>query len=157
VAAKSAARDLGAQSPWILAAGAILVTFAADWFASILAAFQHTRGLTGQTRVLTFFGPGSVTWAIAVLLGVALVAAGHRFELGASAPGWLNDRVPAGLFLAACVVGISAAINVLVELTNFGHGIDRAMVSLIQYASLVPLAAATALWARKEWRNSSHR
>jgi len=140
----------------MLAAGGILLVFAADWFASILYAFQHDRGLTGQTRVLTFFGPGTITWAIAVALGVALVAAGRRFELAASAPGWLNDRVPAGLFVAACVVGISAAINVLVEFANFGHGIDRAIVGLIQYGAVIPLAAATALWARKEWRNSSH-
>jgi hypothetical protein len=140
----------------MLAGGAILLVFAADWFASILAALQHNRGLTGQARVLTFFGVGSITWALAILLGVALVAAGRRFELAASAPGWLNDRVPAGLFVAACAVGTCAAINVLVEFANFGHGIDRAIVGLIQYAAVVPLAAATALWARKEWRNSSH-
>jgi hypothetical protein len=93
---------------------------------------------------------------LAVLLGVALVAAGHRFDLSASAPVWLNDRVPAGLFIAACLSGISAAIDVLVELANFGHGIDRAIVGLIEYGSIAVLAAVTAMWARMEWRNSSH-
>jgi hypothetical protein len=154
--AKSAVRDLMGQSPWMLGAGAILVVYAASWFASILLAFQHSRSLTGQARVLSFFAPGTITLTLPVLLGVALVAAGHRFDLAASAPGWLNDRVPAGLFIAGCVSGASAAIDVLVELANFGHGIDRAIVGVIEYASIAVLAVVTALWARMEWRNSSH-
>ena len=54
------------------------------------------------------------------------------------------------LFLAACAVGLSASIDLLIELTSFGGGIDAAFSALIGYAAVLPIAAATAWWALQE-------
>jgi hypothetical protein len=133
-----------------MASGAILVAFVLDWFASIVAAFRHAHGFTGRARALQFFAPGSLTWAALVVLAVALLALGHRNDPPAARRADLGERLPIGLFLAACAVGLSASIDLLIELTSFGGGIDAAFSALIGYAAVLPIAAATAWWALQE-------
>ncbi|MGH9055012.1 MAG: hypothetical protein ACRDYY_03985, partial [Acidimicrobiales bacterium] len=149
-AAKAHLRHLGDQSPWVLGAGGIVAAFFVGWFASVLSSFQHAGGLTGQGRVLRFFGVGSFEWAIGILLGVGLIAVGRRFDPKAMGPGRLKHLVDLGLLLAACGVGVSAGVDFLVELTNFGHGIDAALSGLVAYAGVLPLAAAAMWWAHRQ-------
>ena len=142
-------RHLKGHSPWVLAAVSILVAFATSWFADLVLAFRHAPGSTSQDRVMQFFAPGSIEWGVAVLLGVCLIAAGRRFDLSSRAPSVLNDGVSVGLMLAAGAVGVSATIDLLVELTNFGHGIDAALSGLVSYAAVLPVAGVSAWWAHR--------
>lgn len=146
---KSRVRDLKQRSPWVLASAAILLAFAATWLASILLAFRHDPFETGQERVLEFFTPGSIVWAVAVVLAVGLLAAGRRFDTAATAAVGFNEAMPTALLLAACVVAVSAAIDVLVELSNFGHGVDAALSGLLAYLAALPLGVAAAWWAHQ--------
>ena len=152
---KAGVRHLKGRSPWVLGAAAILVAFATNWFADVVLAFRHAPGTTSQDRVMQFFAPGSIDWGVAVLLGVCLVAAGRRFDLGTAAPGLLNHALSLGLFVAAAAVGTSAAIDLLVELTNFGHGIDAALSGLVSYAAVLPLAAVSTWWAHRLHTNAA--
>jgi len=148
--ARAAARDVEDHSPWVLASGAILVTFSLGWVAAILLAFRHQPGLTGRDRVVQFFAPGSLIWALAIVLAVSLLSVGHRLDPIAARKSDTGESLPLALFLAAGVVGVSAVIDLLVELTSFGSGIDVALSSLIGYAAVLPIAAATGWWALKE-------
>ena len=130
------------------------MAFVIGWLASVLQAFRHIPGQTGQNRVLLFFGPGSVEWAAVVLLGVALVAAGRRFDL-TSAAGPHQDAVAVGLLGAAAAVAVSAVIGILVELVNFGHGIDQALSGLVGYLAVLPIAAASGWWAYRLWSSKT--
>jgi hypothetical protein len=151
---KAGVRHLKGHSPWVLGAVAILVAFATSWFADLVLAFRHAPGSTSQDRVMQFFAPGSIDWGIAVLLGVCLVAGGRRFDLSSAAPGVVNDGVSLGLMLAAGAVGVSATIDLLVELTNFGHGIDAALSGLVGYAAVLPLAGVSVWWAHRLHTNA---
>jgi hypothetical protein len=142
------------MSPWLLGATALLAAFVLSWLATVIEAFRHIPGQTGQNRVLQFFGLGTVGWAGIILLGVALMAAGRRFEL-TSAAGPLQNVVAAALFVAAAIVGISALIDILVELANFGHGIAQALSGLVGYLAALPVAAATGWWAYRLWARKS--
>lgn len=144
---KTRVRDLKQRSPWVLASAAILLAFAATWLASVLLAFRHDPFETGQERVLQFFSPGSIVWAVAIVVAVGLLAAGRRFDMAATAAGGINDAMPTALLLAACVVSVSSAIDVLVELTNFGHGVDAALAGLLGYLAALPVGLAAAWWA----------
>jgi multisubunit Na+/H+ antiporter MnhF subunit len=148
-ALKAGVSDLTHRSPWVLGAGAVLVALVLTWLASAVLAFRHAPGTTSQERVIQFFAPGALDWGVAVLLGVALVAAGRRFDMRMAGPDALRDAVSLGLCLMALVVGVSAAIDVLVELTNFGHGIDVAFSGLLAHAAALPLAAVAAWWAER--------
>jgi hypothetical protein len=64
-------------------------------------------------------------------------------------PDSVRDAVSLGLCLMALAVGVSAAIDMLVELTNFGHGIDVAFAGLLAHAAALPLAAVAAWWAER--------
>jgi hypothetical protein len=113
----------------------------------MLEAFRHAPGLTGRDRALQFFAPGSLTWALLVVLAVALLSLGHRNNPTAARRADLGELLPVGLFLAACTVGLSASVDLLIELTRFGSGIDAAFSALIGYAAVLPIATATAWWA----------
>jgi hypothetical protein len=146
-ALKAGVSDLTHRSPWVLSAGAVLVALVLTWLASALLAFRHSPGITSQERVIQFFAPGALDWGVAVLLGVALLSAGRRFDMRMAGPDGLRDGVSLGLCLMALAIGVSAAIDVLVELTNFGHGIDVALAGLLAHAAALPLAAVAAWWA----------
>jgi multisubunit Na+/H+ antiporter MnhF subunit len=146
---KAGVSHLTHRSPWVLGAGSVLVAVALTWLASALLAFRHAPGMTSQERVMQFFSPGALDWGVAVLLGVALLAAGRRFDMRMAGPDALRDAASLGLCLMALAVGVSAAIDVLVELTNFGHGVDVAFAGLIAHAAALPLAAVAAWWAER--------
>lgn len=148
-ALKAGVSDLTHRSPWVLAAGSVLAALVLTWLASALLAFRHAPGTTSQERVMQFFAPGALDWGVAVLLGVALLAAGRRFDMRMAGPDTLRDAVSLGLCLMALAIGVSAAIDVLVELTNFGHGIDVAFSGLLAHAAALPLAAISAWWAER--------
>lgn len=138
--------DLKNGSLWVLGAGSVPVALAAAWLSDILITFRHDPSETAQARLLSLFGVGTITWAIAVLLGAALLAAGRRFELGAAPPA-LREMATLGVLAASAAVAACAAIDVLVELGNFGHGIDSAFSGLIGYLAVLPVAAAAGWWA----------
>jgi hypothetical protein len=161
-AAKSALREVRAISPWMLASATILLAFAVAWLAGIFLSFRHLPGFTGRDRVLQFFEPGSFEWALAVLLALALLEVGRRFD---PAPGrdttdlpaaahvrktHLTRWLPVGLFLAGAAVCVSSAVGVLVELTAFGNGIDAAFSNLINYLGILAVAAAATWWAFRD-------
>jgi hypothetical protein len=148
--AKAATADADHHSPWILTSGAILVAFVVAWLSSIIRAFRHAPGLPGRDRVLEFFSPGSIVWAIAIVVAVILLSMGHHLEPVTAKRSDTAGLLPVGLFLAACIVGLSAFIDFLVELTTFGNGVNAAFAGFIQYAAVLPIAAATAWWALKE-------
>jgi hypothetical protein len=144
---RRALREIGAHSPWVLASAAVLLLFGVGWLASILTAFRHDPGLAGRDRLLALFAPGSMQWALAIVLAVALLAAGRRFGEGSAGVLPLDEMLPSGLLLASVAVGASAAIDLLIELTNFGNGIDAALAGFIGYGAVLPLAAVSAWWA----------
>jgi len=151
-AVKAATAELQSHSPWVLGSAATLLAFAVGWFAGILLSFRHLGGYTARDRILQFFAPGTLAWALAILLAVALFAFGRRLEAAQDRRSHLTDLLPGGLFLAGVAVMVSALIGVLVELTNFGNGIDAAFASLIQYLAIFAIGAADTWWAHLELR-----
>ncbi len=146
-AATSVLTEVRDQSLWDLGAAAILVGFALGWLGAILLSFRHLPGLTGRARILQFFQPAAVSWSLASLVAVTLFALGRKFEPSSSRESRLVDVLPLGLVLAGAAVMVSAAIGVLVELTNFGNGIDLAFSGLISYAGTFIIGTATTWWA----------
>jgi hypothetical protein len=141
----------------MLASAAILVAFFVAWFAGIVLSFRHAAGLTARDRILQFFEPGVLGWGIAVLVAIALFELGRRSdsvslsaEEGTLSGARLRKKrfgelVPFGLFVAAAGVTVSALVGVLIQLTNFGNGIDSAFAALINDLALVGLGGA-ATW-----------
>jgi hypothetical protein len=166
-AAKAMVHEVSGISAWMLASAAILVAFVVAWFAGILLSFRHQAGLTARERILEFFAPGTLAWAIAVLLALALFEVGRRSDPIPPADPTetvsdaqrrkkrFTELLPFGLFLAAAAVTVSAFVGVLVELTNFGNGIDQAFSSLISYLALVILGGAATWLAFKETGKTS--
>jgi hypothetical protein len=134
----------------VLGSAAILLTFAIAWFAGILLSFRHLHGYTSRERILQFFAPGSLASALAILLAVALFAFGRRLEEKPVRKSRLTDLLPGGLFLAGVAVMVSAGIGVLVEITNFGNGIDAAFASLLEYLAVFAIGGAETWWAHLE-------
>jgi hypothetical protein len=150
--AKTAFHRVTAHSPWVLASSAIVVAFAVAWFGGVVLSFRHASGLSGQDRVLQFFEPASFQWSVAILVALVLWVVGRRLDPGPdpALKSRLRELLPMALFLAAMAVGISAAIDVLVELTAFGNGIDAAFSGLIDYLAILLVGAVTAWWAFQE-------
>ena len=156
-AARSALREVSDISAWMLASAAILTAFFVAWFAGIVLSFRHAAGLTAHDRILQFFEPGILGWGVAVLVAIALFDVGRRSEtISPAAPAQalsgarrrkkrFVEWVPFGLFVAAVGVTVSALVGVLVELSNFGNGIDSAFSALINYLALVGVGGA-ATW-----------
>jgi hypothetical protein len=134
-------------SPWVLGAAGIVVAIAVAWLSDLVRTFQHAPGTSAQARVLTLFGIGQVLWAVALLLGASLLAAGRRFEIGTPDASPLRHLTNLGVFGASVVVGVFAVLSVLVELANFGHGINQAFSGLIGYLAVIPIAGAAAWWS----------
>jgi hypothetical protein len=148
----SAAKELRKQSPWLLASAAVLGAFAIAWFAGILLSFRHQPGFTGRERVLQFFEPGALIWALSILVGMALFAVGRQVDPNLEQKSPLVIWLPTGFLLAGVAVMVSAAVGVLVELTNFGNGIDAAISQLIGYLAVFGIGAAATWWAYREMR-----
>ena len=51
---------------------------------------------------------------------------------------------------SAIAVGVSALINFVVELTNFGNGVNSAFGGLLAYLAVLPVAAVAAWWVHAE-------
>jgi hypothetical protein len=144
------AKDLAKEAPWALVASAIVVAFAVDWFANILSSLRHQPGLNGVDRIATFFSPGTILWALAVVLALALLDLGRRFDPTPAHPSKLRDLLPGVVFLAAAIVVVSAVIGLFAELTNFGNGIDSAFSAIVQYLAVLAIGAPAVWWAIKE-------
>jgi hypothetical protein len=160
-ATRSALHEITEISSWMLATAVILVAFVVAWFTGILLSFRHAAGLTGRGRVLQFFEPGTLFWGVTVLLALALFELGHRFDpLPAADPGEtpssahvrrsrLAQSLPLGLLGAGAAVCLSAFVGVLIELSNFGNGIDSAFAGLINYLAVLVLGGAAIVWSLK--------
>jgi hypothetical protein len=133
----------------------LLVALAFYWLDSVLSAFQHAPGMTGQDRVLALLLPGTLDWAIGALVAVALTSAGQKFELAPAEPSFLRIELPRALLVACSISAVAAALDVLVELANLGHGIDRALSGLLGYVGVVVLSSATAWWAYRNQQSLS--
>ena len=149
-AAKAALTELREQSAWVLGAAAILVAFAIGWLVGILLAFRHAPGYTARDRILQFFEPGSLSWALAILLALTLITIARKFDPAPARRSGIHELLPAGLFVAGAAVVVSSVIGILVELTNFGHGIDAAFAALIGYVAVLLVGAAATWWALLE-------
>lgn len=143
-------RHLRVESPWMLASAGLLAMLAAFWAGSIVSAFQHGHHITAQTRILRVLAPGSFAWVLGAAVAVALYSAGRRFEVPPPRPGPLRAPLAMGLVLAGAAAVASAALSLVVELTNFGHGISGALAGLIAYAGSLVLAGAVAWWTNLE-------
>ena len=151
----SAARHLRVESPWMLASAGLLVLLGAYWAGSIVSAFQHGHHITAQTRVLRVLAPGSFAWVLGAAVAVALYSAGRRFEVPTPRPGPLRAPLAMGLVLAGAAAVASSALSLIVELTNFGHGISGALAGLIAYAGSLVVAGAVAWWTNLEHEESA--
>lgn len=146
----SAARHLRVESPWMLASAGLLALLGAYWAGSIVSAFQHGHHITAQTRVLRVLAPGSFAWVLGAVVAVALYSAGRRFEVATPRPGPLRAPLAMGLVLAGAAAVASSALSLIVELTNFGHGISGALAGLIAYSGSLVVAGAVAWWSNLE-------
>lgn len=135
------------DSLYLLGAGAILVAFVLGWVDAVLLAVRHQPGLTAQDRALGLFSIGTVVWAVILLLGTALVAVGRRLDMSVSPRA--AELVLTGLILASALTVAAAVFAILVDLTNFGHGIDAAFSDIMARLAAGPVAAAAGWWA---WR-----
>ena len=149
------AAHVRAESPWMLASGGVIVALASYWIASFVAAFQHGHHITAQDRVLRAFVPGTLVWVLGAVLAVALYSAGRRFQVPPVPGGPLRAALAMALVLAGAAAVASAAISLVVELTNLGHGIATGLAGLIGYAGTLVLAGALAYWANHEHEASS--
>jgi hypothetical protein len=62
----------------------------------------------------------------------------------------LEHALPVALMASAIAVGGSAVIDLIVELTNFGNGINAAFGGLIAYLAVLPVAGVSAWWVHAE-------
>jgi hypothetical protein len=143
-------KEFQQQSHWVLGSAAILLAFGLEWFAGILLSFRHLPGLTGRERILQFFEPGQLIWAVAILLALSLLVVGRRLGPAPSRKSRVADLLPTGLLLAGASVALSALVGVLVDISDFGNGIDAAFSGLITYLAISGIGAAATWWAFKE-------
>lgn len=142
-----------------------MVSFAVTWLSDIINTFQHFPGLPARGRVLRFFAVGDLSWALALLLAVFLLAAGTR--LFAPTPPSLVPRLKLVSYVlagAAALVVVSAVVVLIVDLSLAGQhlfpqeelahvslglpaGIDQAFVGALAELAVLPIAGAAAWWA----------
>jgi hypothetical protein len=151
----------------MLASAAILVAFFIAWFAGVILSFRHAVGVTGRVRVRQFFEPGSYEWSVAILVALILLEAGRRLDpipptsattaksSAAARRSHFAHLLPLGLLLAAASIVLSAVVGILVELTDFGNGIDAAFSLLINYVAILGLGGAATWLAVVESSKSS--
>jgi hypothetical protein len=144
---------------------AIVAAFAVVWLSDVIDTFQHFPGLPARGRILRFFAVGDLTWALALLLAVLLLAAGTRL-FSPPAPALL-PRVRLASYLvagAAAVVVVSAFVVLIVDLSSAGQhllppdelahvslglpaGINQAFVAALMELAVLPIAGAAGWWA----------
>ncbi|MDQ2726535.1 MAG: hypothetical protein M3Y91_01410 [Actinomycetota bacterium] len=142
-----------------------MAAFAITWLSDIIDAFQHFPGLPAQGRILRFFAVGDLSWALALLLAVLLLAAGTRLFAPPSPS--LAPRVKLVSYLiagAAAAVFVSAVILLITDLGSAGQhlfpqeelahvslglpaGINQAFVGAVAELAVLPLAGAAGWWA----------
>ncbi|MDQ2724969.1 MAG: hypothetical protein M3Y36_05675 [Actinomycetota bacterium] len=141
-----------------------MAAFAITWLSDIIDSFQHFPGLPARGRILRFFAVGDLTWALALLLAVFLLAAGTRLF---APPPALAPRVKLVSYLlagAAAVVVVSAVILLISDLSAAGQhlfpqeelahvslglpaGINQAFVGALVELAVLPIAGAAGWWA----------
>jgi hypothetical protein len=151
-AVKHVMAKLGEESAWVLGSSAILAAFALGWLAAIIWSFRHAPGFSARDRILQFLQPGTPVFALAILVALALFTIDRRFEPPPARRSRMHGLLPGGLFLAGAIVMLSAVIGIVVELTNFGGGVDAAFVSLISYAAVLLVGAVDTWWAYLEFK-----
>jgi hypothetical protein len=144
-----------------------VVAFFVAWLAGILLSFRHQPGFTARARVLQFFSPGSLFWGVGVLVALILHELGRRLDpvptathsdaapAASAHQARLAEFLPIGLLAAAAGVCLSAVVGILVELTNFGNGIDASFSGLITYLAILGLGGAATWWAYKQMSKPS--
>ena len=161
-------KELG-DVPWLIGAVGILAAFVVTWLSDVLSTFQHFPDLPARARVLRFFGIGDLTWALALLLAVLLVALGTRV-MAPPGPGMAArvKLVYTLVALASAAVMVSAAISAVVALSLAGQnlsdsgqiayttlglptGVNGAFVEALADLAVLPVAGAAGLWA---WRSA---
>lgn len=153
--------DLARQPPGLLGAAAILVAYGSAWLASLLSAVRHQPGLPAQQRMLDLLGPGSMAWGAILLLAVALATlAGAPSDAGTARarPGLPGTgavgtgAVGTGLLVATGGATVAALLGILVELANFGHGIDAAFTGIVGRIGAAAVSGAALWWARRAYQ-----
>ena len=139
-------RRLSREPVGVLGGAAILVAYAAAWVASLLAAVRHAPGISAQQRLLDLLGPGSVGWGVFLLVTLGLIGPTGRGLRGPERSR-LHRAVARGLLVASAAAAAAAALATLVELANFGHGIDAAFAGLVSRLAALAVAGAATWWA----------
>ncbi len=139
-------RRLGREPVGVLGGAAILVAYAAAWVDSLLAAVRHAPGLSAQQRLLDLLGPGSVEWGVFLLVALSLTGAAAQGLRGPERSR-LRRAVARGLLVAAASAAAAGALGTLVELANFGHGVDAAFAGVVARLAAVAVAGAATWWA----------
>lgn len=129
----------------LIGAAAILVAYAFTWLEALILAVRHQPGLSVQQRLLDLFGPGSIEWGVVMLLALGLVSLAGRPEPGR--PGPLRGAVGVGLLVATGGVLAAAGLGSMVELANFGNGIDTAFAGIAARLGALVVAGAAFWWA----------
>lgn len=143
-------RYIPGESVWVLAAVAILVTYALAWVDAFLAALRHVAvPIPGQDRALALFAPGSIGYAGLLLLAVLVIDVGRFFGRRSS----MERAALTSLAVASAVLVLAALARIIIELTYFGHGIDAALSGIVHDLVAVAIAVAAAIGA---WRSRPH-
>jgi hypothetical protein len=77
-AGRAAATEVRHHSPFMLGSAAIVLALGLSWLAQIIFAFHHDPSLPGRERLFTFFGIGTIGWAVAILFAVLLWSLARR-------------------------------------------------------------------------------
>lgn len=147
-------RSLRSEPVWLLGAAGILVAYAAAWLGAVLTAVGHQPGLSGQDRVLELIGPGSVEWAVILLVGLGLTA-GARHVAADRTSGPLRHLVVTTMLVATAAVAGAALLGAVVELADFGHGVDRAFTGIVDRLGALAVAGPALWWARQEQQQTA--
>jgi len=102
--------------------------------------------LSGRDRVLQLFDFGSILWAVALLVGLALLISGAR------ASGTRLDAGPHGVVAKVFVLGsglvvVAAIIDVIVWVSYLGESTALGVHSVLVGIGTAVVAAASGLWA----------
>jgi hypothetical protein len=139
------------SAPPVAGAAAILLGLALFWLGAIINSFQHFPGLSARARLVRFFEPGEIQWALALVVAVGLLALARRERSehggGSAKTATMTTTLLMVAFYASAAVAAAAAINVVVELTFLGDSPDLAGSAVFQALAAIPIAGAAGWWA----------